>query len=328
MILYNKSKNNELLNESVDPNAHGYFVLYRYPGDSISDYTADIIVLADSEKEALDLASKYVDAGYGFEIDRIRGDHGKLKNYGAYLDKYKNSNLLVVGKNGIINEAGVTNSILGQKEESGMLGESVDLDKVKFNQVKPGTIISTTTKGMTDAPKKVDQQFRIGPMILTLKSIKGDQLEAKVDSNEYYLKEDVDTKFTGLSNNDTAKASSNSSYLDEDNNKDLMNFKSLDQAVNYLKNNRIKSFIMYGNDNGTCGVLQEAVSMNTNSKRSYQELVKANKSDSNSNATDLEIGRAVWQELYKNSVIKMAKELDVYPEDISKCVEKWLSSHR
>lgn len=105
---------NSPINESIDPSSHGYFLFYKYPGDDLSDRSTDIIVLADSEQEAIRLAKKYVDQEYDFQIDYSRGDHGKLKNYGSYHDKYKNANLQVVGRSGIINEAGVINPVLGR----------------------------------------------------------------------------------------------------------------------------------------------------------------------------------------------------------------------
>ena len=76
----------------------GYFILYSYDGDAVSDYQTTAIVLADTPQNAVKIAKKNNPDGYGFRLDTTRGDAGKLNSLDDYKKRFPNSNLEVFGE--------------------------------------------------------------------------------------------------------------------------------------------------------------------------------------------------------------------------------------
>ena len=99
-------------NESVNlDSVSGFFVRFTYQGDSWSDYAATVIVVADSEADAIKIARKYIPDNYEnaghFEIDRYQnnnlgGKPGTVPDIKTYLKKYPYSNLSILNSKGFI----------------------------------------------------------------------------------------------------------------------------------------------------------------------------------------------------------------------------------
>lgn len=99
-------------NESVNlDSVSGFFVRFTYQGDSWSDYAATVIVVADSESDAIKIARKYIPDKYEnamhFEIDRTQnnnlgGKSGTVPCIKTYLKKYPHSNLSILNSKGFI----------------------------------------------------------------------------------------------------------------------------------------------------------------------------------------------------------------------------------
>ena len=94
-------------NESADlSGVSGFFVTFIYDGDALSDYRATVIVIADSEAEAIKIAKKYVHPRY-FEIDHSQGNNlggksGTLPCLATYLKKYPHSNFKIMNSKGFV----------------------------------------------------------------------------------------------------------------------------------------------------------------------------------------------------------------------------------
>lgn len=76
----------------------GYFILYSYDGDAVSDFQSTVIVLTDTPEKAMKIAKKNKPDGWGFRLDTTRGDAGKLNSIDDYRKKTPNSNLEVFGE--------------------------------------------------------------------------------------------------------------------------------------------------------------------------------------------------------------------------------------
>lgn len=99
-------------NESADlSGVSGFFVTFIYDGDALSDYRATVIVIADSEAEAIKIAKKYVPQKYDnpryFKIDHSQGNNlggksGTLPCLATYLKKYPHSNFKIMNSKGFV----------------------------------------------------------------------------------------------------------------------------------------------------------------------------------------------------------------------------------
>lgn len=112
MIHVGYSPKNEAMDRAMNlDGVLGYFVRFCYEGDSLSDYTLTVIVIADSESEAIKIARKYIpkeyDGARAFEIDRswnnnLGGKSGTIPCIGTYLKKYPHANAPILDSKGFV----------------------------------------------------------------------------------------------------------------------------------------------------------------------------------------------------------------------------------